>query len=134
MNTAFRAAGTALAGLVAIAWAGAALAQDATAGDPKRGGEVFKAQCAVCHTAEKGKASPIGPSLYGIVGRPAGSLEGFRYSDAMKKVGVAWTPANLDKYLENPWQIAPGTPMALVVPVVKNRQDVIAYLKSVGPQ
>jgi cytochrome c len=120
------------AALVAVAYGGVVLAQAGPTPDAKRGAEVFRVQCSVCHTVEAGKSS-IGPSLYGVVGRKAGSLEGFKYSDAMKKVDANWTPANLDKYLENPWQIAPGTPMALVVPSVKNRADVIAYLQSLAP-
>jgi cytochrome c len=118
----------AVGGLALAFAAGVALADGGTGGDPKRGAEVFRVQCSVCHSADPARPSPIGPLLYGVVGRPAGTLAGFKYSDAMKKVGLAWTPANLDKYLENPWNIAPGTPMALVVPSEKNRADVIAYL------
>jgi cytochrome c len=118
--------------LAAVAYGGVVLAQTGPAPDPKRGAEVFRVQCSVCHSVEAGKSS-IGPSLYGVVGRKAGSLEGFKYSDAMKKVDATWTPETLDRYLENPWLVAPGTPMALVVPSVKNRTDVIAYLKSVAP-
>jgi cytochrome c len=121
-----------VAALTAVAYGGVAMAQTAPTADPKRGAEVFRVQCSVCHAVERGK-SDIGPSLYGVVGRKAGSLDGFRYSDAMKKVDASWTPENLDKYLENPWQIAPGTPMALVVPSIKNRVDVIAYLQSLAP-
>lgn len=132
MNSGYRLTyGLAVAGV--LMWSGAAFAQE-QAGDAKRGSEVFRVQCSVCHSADPAKPSPIGPSLYGVVGRQAGTLPGFRYSDAMKRVGAPWTPANLDRYLENPWNIAPGTPMALVVPSEKNRQDVIAYLKSVGPK
>lgn len=126
------ACGLAIAGALTM-WAGAAGAQEQL-GDAKRGAEVFKVQCSVCHSADPARPSPIGPLLYGVVGRQAGTLEGFRYSEAMKRVGQPWTPANLDRYLENPWNIAPGTPMALVVPSVRNRQDVIAYLKSQSPK
>jgi cytochrome c len=122
--------GIVAAGVAAVAFAGIAQAQ--TAPDPKRGAEVFRVQCSVCHTVESGKHS-IGPSLHGVVGRPAGSASGFKYSDWMKKVTVAWTPENLDRYLENPMSVAPGTPMALVVPSKRNRDDVIAFLKTVSP-
>ena len=124
-------AACAAAAVAVVGFAGAALAQTAPAGDVKRGAEVFKVQCSVCHTAAPGAGHSIGPNLAGVVGRPAGTAAGFKFSDAMGKVKVDWTAENLDKYLENPWQIAPGTPMALVVPSKKNRDDVIAYLASV---
>jgi cytochrome c len=123
-------AGCMAAAVAVVGFAGASLAQTAPAGDPKRGAEVFKVQCSVCHMAVPNAAPSIGPNLHGVVGRRAGSAPGFKYSEAMGKVQVDWTPENLDKYLENPWQIAPGTPMALVVPSKKNRDDVIAYLAS----
>jgi cytochrome c len=126
------AAGAALAAVFACG--ATAWAQTAPTGDAKRGSEVYKVQCSVCHSVEAGKHGLIGPTLYGVVGRPAGTAAGFKYSDAMKQVKVAWTPANLDKYLENPWNIAPGTPMALVVPNAKNRADVIAFLAQQSPK
>lgn len=124
-------AGCVAAAAAIVGFAGASLAQTAPAGDVKRGAEVFKVQCSVCHTAAPGAGHSIGPNLAGVVGRPAGTVAGFKFSDAMGKVKVDWTAENLDTYLENPWQIAPGTPMALVVPSKKNRADVIAYLASV---
>lgn len=101
------------------------------AGDPTRGADVFKAQCSSCHSVKPGEHS-IGPSLHGVVGRPAHGAPGFNYSKAMQGVDVTWTRANLDAYLQNPWSVAPGTPMALVVPNERNRRDVIAYLASLG--
>jgi cytochrome c len=123
-------AGSVTAAVAIVGFAGASLAQTAPAGDAKRGAEVFKVQCSVCHTATAGGGHSIGPNMHGVVGRQAGTAAGFKFSEAMGKVNVAWSPENLDKYLENPWQIAPGTPMALVVPSKKNRDDVIAYLAS----
>jgi cytochrome c len=122
--------GSVAAAVAIVGFAGASLAQTAPGGDPKRGAEVFKVQCSVCHMSAANAAPSIGPNLHGVVGRKAGTAPGFKYSEAMGKVKVDWTPENLDKYLENPWQIAPGTPMALVVPSKKNRDDVIAYLAS----
>lgn len=125
--------GSVAAAVAVVGFAGVSLAQNAPGGDPKRGAQVFKVQCSVCHTAAQGAGHSIGPNMYGVVGRPAGTAAGFKYSEAMGKVKVDWSPANLDQYLENPWTIAPGTPMALVVPSAKNRTDVIAFLASLAP-
>jgi cytochrome c2 len=111
--------------LAGAAWAGAALAQPA--GDPQAGEKVF-AQCKACHTAEPGK-NRIGPSLYGVVGRKAGTEPGFAYSPAMKDAGIVWTPETLDQYLTDPKAKVPGNKMAF--PGLKNptdRANVIAYL------
>lgn len=99
------------------------------AGDAKAGEQVFK-QCALCHTNEQGK-NKIGPSLFGVVGRTAGTLPGYSYSDAMKNFHKQWTPEELDTYLADPHKVVPGTKM--IFPGLKNEQDrqnVIAYLET----
>lgn len=105
---------------------GGALAQ----GDPEEGKKVFR-KCAVCHTTEEGKHK-IGPSLHGVFGREAGTVEGFRqYSPAMKKSKVTWNEENLDKYLENPRKFIKGGRM--IFPGLKSKEErdnVIAYLKT----
>src|SRR5690348_11294301 len=74
-----------------IAAALAASAGTAAADDDVKAGEaVFKRSCAVCHAAEAGK-NKAGPSLAGVVGRKAGAVEGFKYSDAMKNSGLTWS-------------------------------------------
>ena len=96
-------------------------------GDAAAGETVF-AQCRTCHLVEEGK-NGVGPSLYGIVGRASGSIEGFNYSDANASSGVTWTPEVMFEYLEAPRDFMPGTRMAF--PGLKNpqdRADVIAYL------
>jgi cytochrome c len=93
------------------------------------GEAVFKRNCAVCHTVEPDK-NKIGPSLFGVVGRKAGSVPGFDYSDANKKSGVTWTEQALDTYLTDPQKFIPGTKM--VFAGLKNPEDrkaLIAYLK-----
>ena len=80
-----------------IALVGCALAPAAMAADS--GAQVFKSQCAICHTGAKGA---IGPNLAGVVGRHAGSAPGFAYSPAMKNSGIVWKPATLKLYLANP--------------------------------
>ncbi|MEE4537459.1 MAG: cytochrome c family protein [Erythrobacter sp.] len=96
-------------------------------GDAAAGETVF-AQCRTCHLVEEGK-NGVGPSLYGVVGRPAGSIEGFNYSEANANSGLTWTPEILFEYLEAPREYMPGTRMAY--PGLKDpqdRADVIAYL------
>jgi cytochrome c len=119
-----------LAAVAAALAAGAALAE-APAGDVSRGAIVFKAQCAACHLQKPTDTSaPIGPQLHGVVGRKAGSWDHFKYTDAMKKAGHVWNAKLLDQYLENPYSLVPGAAMGLLVPVERNRADVIAYLSS----
>ena len=86
--------------------AGCALTPAAMAADS--GGQVFKAQCVICHSGAKGA---IGPNLAGVVGRHAGSAPGFGYSPAMKSSGLVWTPAALKLYLANPAKTVKGNRM-----------------------
>lgn len=100
-------------------------------GDAAAGETVF-AQCKTCHLVEEGK-NGVGPSLYGVIGREAGTVAGFNYSDANANSGVTWTPEVLFEYLEAPREFMPGTRMAF--PGLKDpqdRADVIAYLKTQG--
>jgi cytochrome c len=96
-------------------------------GDATHGKQVF-AQCGICHSTEPGEAK-LGPSLFGVVGRKAASVPGFRYSAAAQKLtNVTWTPEKIDEWLQNPSKMAPGTNMAFNLANEKDRQDVIAYL------
>lgn len=104
------------------------LSAPAMAADAEAGAKVFKTQCAVCHSPVAGK-NMVGPSLFGVVGRVAGSAPGFKYSAANKGSGVTWDEANLDKYLPNPRAFIAGTTMTYAG--LKNdaqRADLIAYL------
>lgn len=116
--------------VIGLVWGVTAYGQAPPAGNPARGAEVFKAQCATCHLAKQGDPAPIGPQLYGVIGRKAGSWDGFKYTDAMRKSDITWTRALLDQYLENPYSLVPGAAMGLLVPEPVNRADVIAYLAS----
>lgn len=98
-------------------------------GDAAAGEKVFM-QCASCHVVDAG-VNRVGPSLAGIVGRAAGTVEGFSYSDANKNSGITWTPEKMFQYLENPQRVVPGTKMAFAG--LKNGQDranIIAYLQT----
>jgi cytochrome c len=98
-------------------------------GDAAKGEKVF-GQCRACHVAEEG-VNRVGPSLYSVVGRDAGQIEGFKYSPANKNSGLVWTEEQLFTYLENPQQTIKGTYMAFAgLKKPQDRADVIAYLKA----
>jgi cytochrome c len=98
-------------------------------GDPANGEKVFR-KCAACHTVEEGK-NKIGPSLYGVIGRPAGSIEGFKYSDAMMESGIVWDETILNEYLAAPKTVVPKGRMAFAgLKKEEDRADVIAYLQA----
>ena len=88
------------------------------------------AQCKACHATEAGK-NGVGPSLAGVYGRKAGTGAGYAYSDALKKLTVSWDDASLDKWLESPMKMAPGTKMTFAGMADKAKRDaVVAYLKT----
>lgn len=100
------------------------------AGDIAKGKKVFN-KCKACHVADTEK-NKIGPHLVGMFGRKAGSLEKFKYSNAMKNSGVVWTAETLDEYLKKPRTFIKGTRMAFAgIRKDEERADLIAYLKSV---
>jgi cytochrome c len=108
-----------------------ALPAQASDADAEAGARVFRTQCGACHTVEAGK-NRVGPSMFGIVGRKSGEVEGFRYSAANKAANITWTPEELDTYLVNPRARIPGTTMAYVgLKNDKQRADLIAYLQSI---
>ncbi|WP_034797740.1 c-type cytochrome [Hyphomonas beringensis] len=83
----------------------------ALADEPSEGAALFKRQCAVCHSVVPGQTL-MGPSLAGVVGRPAGSLDGFRYSRAMQDAGFVWNAEELDAFIESPRKHVRGTNMS----------------------
>ncbi len=100
-------------------------------GDAAAGRRVF-ARCQTCHVLQEG-VNRVGPSLYGIFGRTAGTVEGFRYSEANQNSGIVWDEEIMFEYLENPRAYMPGTIMAF--PGLRNEQDranVIAYMRENG--
>lgn len=93
-------------------------------------GEKAFAKCKACHSVAAGK-NGVGPSLFGIVGRQAGTVEGFKFSDANKASNLTWTEAQLDVYLKDPKAAMPGNKMAFAgVKIDAERADLIAYLKT----
>ncbi len=95
-------------------------------------GRVVFARCRSCHAVEPG-AKRVGPTLHAVVGRPMGSVEGFRYSGAMQGGGKVWTEDQLFAFLEAPRQVTPGTTMTFAgIKDPQQRADVIAYLKTLS--
>ena len=99
-------------------------------GDAAAGEKDF-AHCAVCHSAKPGE-NKLGPSLAGVFGRKSGTAPGYNYSQAMKDLNVTWDETNLDQYLKGPGMFVRGTKMVYFVPNEKDRQDIIAYLKTLS--
>ena len=100
----------------------------ANAADPVNGKKVFK-KCVACHSLQEGK-NKIGPSLYNLLDRKAGLVEGYKYSKAMKSSGVVWDEESLDEFLIKPRKFIPKTKMAFRG--IKNkslRDDLIFFLK-----
>jgi cytochrome c len=104
--------------------AGAAFAD----GDPARGEKKFE-ECAACHKLERGENS-LGPSLYGVFGRPAATLADFRYSPALKRSGITWTPQAVDTFIADPQAAVPANRMPYAgMTDASDRADLIAYLQ-----
>lgn len=125
---------------VALAFAVALTSGNAfAAGDAAKGEKAFK-RCSACHALEEGK-NKVGPSLYNIVGRTAGSVEGYKYSPVFAEAaekGLAWEPEQLVAYLEDPKKYLAAfvgkdkvkTKMANKFKKLELRQDIVAYLQS----
>jgi cytochrome c2 len=96
-------------------------------GDAARGEQRF-ADCAACHAMEKGSTG-VGPSLYGVFGRRAGELPDFRYSPALKRSGLTWTPQTIDVFIADPQKAVPANRMPYAgMPDAAERAHLIAYL------
>jgi cytochrome c len=107
----------------------AVVAPAAAAPDPKRGEEVY-GRCLACHALAYDR---VGPRHCGLIGRRAGSVPGFVYSPAMKRSGIVWNAASLDRFLTAPMRTMPGTAMTYDgIADPAERADLIAYLDKAG--
>jgi cytochrome c len=113
-------------GFAIVAVALASVPCDAATGTVASPGEEIYSRCLACHALEYDR---VGPRHCGVVGRRAGSVPGFAYSDAMKRSKLVWNKANLDRFLADPAKTVPGTTMTYAgVKDAKERADLIAYL------
>ena len=107
-----------------IGGASSALA-DGPIGDPVKGQEVYE-RCEGCHSLD---ANRVGPKHRGLIGRKAGTVEDYDYSNALKSSDIVWDEATLDRWLQGPGKLVPGTKMGFILKDPKARADVIAFLK-----
>lgn len=107
---------------------GVALAACSSGGDATRGGELYAKECAACHSLSSSTTNA--PLHCGLMGRKAGTVDGFAYSEAMRSSGLTWDEKTLDEFLTAPYQFLPGTIMGFPgFSAAEDRADVIAYLK-----
>jgi len=110
--------------LALLATVGAARAD----GDPARGEKRFE-ECATCHSTQAG-VNGVGPSLHDVFGRKAGGLDDYRYSPAMRRSGITWTPQTLDTFVADPQKAVPNNRMPFAgMPDAADRADLIAFLE-----
>jgi cytochrome c len=125
---ALRAIGLGCCGAVLIARLASAQMPLPTA-KPPDGPTLFKQQCATCHTTNLTDPVRQGPSLFKVIGRKAGTAEGFHYSPGFAKADFAWDETKLDAWLTNPQEVIPGAVMSYRQAKPETRAAVIAYLK-----
>jgi cytochrome c len=119
-----------------LAAAASLLASPALAADADHGAQIFKGTCGVCHLAQphpavSDLAMRIGPNLWGVVGRKAGTTPHFRYSAAMMQSGIVWTPDRLRPYIHAPQTTIPNIRMSFQgLKNLKDVDDVVAYLQT----
>ena len=120
---------------LAVFFALAALPAHAQTEPPsvERGQELW-GKCQACHTIQPNGRNLVGPALYGVFGRVAGSLAGYRYSEAMKQSGMVWTDENLDRYLAATQDVIPGSKMYGGLAIDQDRADLLAWMRQMaGP-
>ncbi|HTC50787.1 MAG TPA: PQQ-dependent sugar dehydrogenase [Steroidobacteraceae bacterium] len=118
--------------IITAAWlAGLVCAAPVFGADANAGKAVFRAQCALCHSAEPGdNGGAQGPNLNGVFGRHSAST-GFGYTAALKASGLTWDAATLDRFLTSPTTVVPGSAMVVPVPDTTQRANLIAYFQGV---
>ena len=115
-----------LAGLALVPAARLAAAQ--AGGDAEAGGDVFDTYCSDCHSVSPKSTNRKGPTLYRVMGRRAGTIAGFDYSQGMRSSGIVWNPASLNAYLANPRGLIKDGKMSKGLPKANDRANVIAFL------
>ena len=107
-------------------------AAGAVADDPAAAEAQFKKSCGTCHTVDPKAPPRQGPNLFGVIGRPAGTLEGFKYSPAFLagKDGIVWDEATIDRWITDPQAMIPGAVMLYKQADPDKRHLVIEFLKT----
>ncbi|MGJ7460230.1 c-type cytochrome [Halomonas sp. MA07-2] len=123
----------ALAAVLASALSAALASPPTTASDPDRiqGERLFRSQCVGCHSLAPG-VHIAGPSLNGLIGRPAGSLENFGYSPVLEAADFVWDAETLDAFLAGPADFLPGNRMVLWGLTEGPRRQIIRYLDALA--
>lgn len=101
-------------------------ATPAAAGDAGRGAELYERRCSACHSLD---ADRVGPRHRGVFGRAAGRVPDFAYSAALRRSGIVWDDATLERWLANPQALVPGQRMGFRLNDAAERADIIAYLR-----
>jgi cytochrome c len=119
---------TALAGfsllLIGTSFSSASEAQDSSSRKA-----LFEKRCGGCHAVDRDKE---GPRLGGVYGRPAGTVDSFQYSDALKKSRIVWSDATLDSWLTDTEKLVPNNDMTFHIEGADERREIIAYLKQIS--
>src|SRR6202166_1965274 len=105
------------------------LPSGAEAQSGQNGQALFQKRCSGCHTLD---ADHEGPRLRGVLGRAAGTIKTFQYSEALKSAKHVWDEASLDKWLTDPESVVPDNDMSFQVPIQEERAAIISYLKSLS--
>ena len=113
---------------LATAMSGLALAKDL------ENGKAVWNKCRACHQVGENASNLVGPVLNGLIGRKAGTVEGFSYSEANKNSGIVWDDATFREYIKNPKAKIPNTKMVFVgLSDPQDIEDLLAFLKQFGP-
>jgi cytochrome c len=103
----------------------------AAEGDVAAGEKAATKYCVVCHSVDKGGKTVFGPNLFDMYGKPAGAIEGYKYSDALLNSGLVWTDSNIIEFLADPNKFLPGTKAQFAgIKSAKDRADIVAYMKT----
>ncbi len=118
-----------MAKLLAALWLAVMLPRAASAADAAAGAALYRTKCAMCHDITPGKHIRPGPTLFGLLGRKAGSVPDYNYTEANRNSSKTWDAATLNTYLADPRAVIPGTRMAMAgISDETDRADLIAYL------
>jgi len=103
------------------------------AGNAEMGANLFRRKCMGCHPISEDGQNRTGPNLFGVIGRTKASMDGFRYSSALEKLGGTWTESELNTFIAGPRVMVPDTKMTFSgIKKEDQRDDVVAYLKTLS--